>query len=485
MSNNIKLAKDIILSSIAIASKNNTIISDASISLKSIVNNLSSVIPICLNEDFNVDNKQFFNLSVEKIDTDKFYTSVLIKKIIKLYDGTFLAVLSNGKIIQYDANFSNVQAFPFEYQTITDDSDYFDVSDVCISDYSISNPSIERGNLVFLACKTNEVVQMYKYYNKNFTHVKTLGTLNTANHSASHFDEPIALTASNKMTSESNVVTLFVSNGGSAPNSEVSFLKRLNLDFNGIVNTEVILSFPKAKIQEVSANNGSLLNNELSLITKMQVGNDYKTLLVISEDKKEFGGVLLNPDLTDISTVIFTKNNLKQLEYNDVFSNPISFHLDSSGTAVVGDEYGHIGLMNNRDFNLSISIGKPKPALATTTYPLEFKAIDDVLVNLYGDILFVSDGEIYRTNLDRVAEQEIKYSIPAIGIEYSIKDIHGVMEFIDVSFSIDDEIYYPLIDWKYRVVSSNEPLFIKLKIKEDDIVKNVIPNINPLLLIEI
>lgn len=474
MSANVKVIKQIAISSVT--NKQSCLSTDTQVEITKVIDLLSPLIPIPLNEDYQDPVYKFKGISVDKLNL-----SVSTKKRIeKLHDGSFIVMNSDSELIHYNSDFTLKGTLPFEFKAVVDPGDYYNPNDIAVCNYTIPTPS-ETGTILAVSIPSAHIVQLYKYTSNVWTYIQTIGTIGAANYTTNHLSSPLAVSLYwGAIPTSDTGLNLFVSNSGPNALPTNSFIKRFqsNLSFSSI--TEEIVSFPKQVIALTGVNNGSLLHNETDTIIKMRAISPNE-IYVASNAKKEFG--LL--DVTDVLNPIakkIVKGDLKDLAYNDTLKNPIAFRLGSS--MIIGDELGHLSVFDV-NFNPVFTVFKNKPLSVLTEYPFEFESIDDIFIDS-NIVYFLSGGDIYKTNILDITSQEIVYKIPMLSYPYKVNSIYGVPDYCLVTFSLNGTDYYAINEMEHRVVDAITRLEVKISLPKENIINKVIDEtIEPLLLIEI
>lgn len=460
--------------------------------LNQTIDSLSGTIPVDLTKDSDFYlNGSLLNHSVEKINIP-LASNKNIKKIKKLHNGDFVILFTDEPIKQYNSDFVLQGDIPFKFAppSLSSVNSYFNPNDMDVA--IVANSSGVKSSYLFIAQSEKHIVQVYKYENDLWTFYKTIGTIDESGHDESKLDLPIAVSSRYKSTSTGNqpisYLETYISCNGTAPNNEISFIKKIVINLSGgtIENSLTkAVSYPKQVISVTSIDNGSLIHSETSSANSIEVIDD-DLISVILNDKKEFG-IIKFYNSTLPTTIAMIKEDQKTIEYNDVIKNPTCFDVNLN-TIVLGDELGHIYIMDKSLNKIINYFGKNKEAGIKTDYPGEYSSIDSILID--GNIVyFISDKNVYKSNVLSVLDSEFVFvvnkELSGISNSYTIQDIFGVSDYQEVLFSKDGLVYYDMDVFRNKIILSNESLYIKVKVSKENILKSIVKEPRLLLLLNI
>lgn len=458
---NLSLYKDHI-NSLVLDSKLNDFIKSG---LNQVTEKLSNTLPVRLDSTNLQSGTWIEKLVSEKIILPENEGNALIK-LLKLHDGTFVAINSDAATIHYTANFNAIRRIPFDYDTPTvgDPSFYETPYDATVIEYSILESNVSTpASLLLISQSDQHIVQGYRYYNDEWTHLGAIGTIDDPDFADDLLDTPAAV--SGYFDKDDGTMRIVISNFGIGPSASDTFVKSFIVTPGSslTVNSSEVISYPGI-FTTITLSKGSMLYSELKDSTHLLLTKE-DLLYAADPGLTEFGALDI---VEDPKTVFVTKGNLKELDFNDVFAHPNTFDVSGS-KIVVGDTKGHIALLDTEGKVLKTFGGFVDDA-ETTEYPNKFSEINNLLI-VGNDLYIVSNAILYRTNFLSIAEQSLIYKVDATGYDYEVKDVIGLVDGGEVTLSIDSETYYSLLEFiSSKTVGGSDDLYVKVKVTQDQLI---------------
>lgn len=414
-------------------------------------------IPIVLDENRVISDQGLSLLTVDPLTFPEFDDTFTHKQILQLHDGTYLFIFENKAIYHVDANFTLIRIFPFSLVALPADitADQYIVSTAQTQVFKYTDPNAALfGSIFMIPCPTAHVVQVYKYIDNVWSHIATLGTLNTANTTTNHLSTPIAVGG----FYDGTLFRILVScSGASGVTSTSSFIKEFTAT---LANTSVVTDIGEIS-NGTTANAGSMLFSETKTITKMKVLDSGKTYLV-SETLDEFGELNYVYGVTSsLTTAKILKTVIKTIDYNDSLKAPTVFDIQDTNI-VIGDSDGHLSILKPDFSDVDKFIGIPVEAASTLkTYPLHFGSIKNITITDTQDVLFIASNKVYRTNILSILNDEKLYSVVSVPATTRVTELIG-LEGYTVQLSLDNIVYKNLNYYMTHDIPLGSTIYVKL-----------------------
>lgn len=343
-----------------------------------------------------------------------------LNRILGLHDGTFLIFKSDNKALHYSSKWILKSEFPFEYTNpFLEPTAYMSVADACSVTYTYNESNISQSaSIVFVALPNSEIIQVYNYKNDIWSHISTLGTVDTAGSSTILLDEPTAVSA---YIGTDNFIYVAVSCLGAD-----SFIKTYKMNTAGVVSDPTIISYPGQHTSEV-ANQGKLASNETKDITRLI----YKEGNLWVLNGIEFGNLKIIDN--KCYTVHMNIGNLFSIDYDDYVYTPNCFSL-LGDNMITGDLKGHLSKISTDISNLIYNEGISLEDTETTSYPSQYKSIIDLNV-IANSLYIISGNKLYTHNLPELADVNIAENV-IVDYDCNLKEYAGFPD--NVKFGINE-----------------------------------------------
>lgn len=365
----------------------------------------------------------------------------ILVTLAPLYDGTWLAVFSNAPSMHLTAEFEVISTLPFAYSAPASSGltmkNYISPSHASVVNYSsiVANVDVPR-TMVFMSLPSSHVVQAYSYSKNLWTYITSIGTAGTAgNGSSVDLSSPEvtkAVWTTTSVGSNTKQFKIFIANAGVNAAATTGFIKYLSMDVGGTLKQDYAeISWPTQ--YHSGAGNGSMLFSETKDVSALSVSPDADQIYVINTATvPEIGSIYIGNSLLSIpnQTKVF-KTSFPALDYSDKMDSPTSILVLDSGDIVVGDNFGHVVVFNSSQSAVLASVGKPLSSGAmgvNVQYPFEMQKIVDLQIDpSSGDLVIACvDGEVFKTNLLRLGDQQIVFATRPIPFSGRLEKIVGL-----------------------------------------------------------